>query len=155
MHSPPDSPRVLVPPPLLIGGALLGGLLNDGRLQSTPPFEPILLTCGVSLFVAGLSLVAISLGLFRVARTRPEPWQPASTLISTGLYRFTRNPMYLGMLLTYAGTAIALRSPTAGILLVPVFAIMDRIVVAREEAYLERRFGEAFIRYRSQVRRWL
>ncbi len=63
--------------------------------------------------------------------------------------------MYLGMLLTYAGIAIALRSPTAGILLVPVLAIMDRIVVAREEAYLERRFGESFIRYRSQVRRWL
>ena len=150
-----DSPRVFVPPPLIIGGSLLAGLAIDGRVQAMPAFETVSATIGSAAAAVGLGLVAVSLGRFRSARTRPEPWQPASALILSGLYRYTRNPMYLGMLLIYAGLAIALRSPTAGLLFIPVFAIMDRLVVAREEAYLERRFGLEFERYRARVRRWL
>lgn len=150
-----DSPRVFVPPPLIIGGSLLAGLAIDGRVQSMPVLETVSATAGSLMTALGLGLVAVSLGLFRSARTRPEPWQPASALIHSGLYRYTRNPMYLGMLLIYAGLATALRSPTAGLLLIPVFAIMDRLVVVREEAYLRRRFGAEFERYRATVRRWL
>lgn len=63
--------------------------------------------------------------------------------------------MYLGMLLTYAGAALALRSPAAGLLIIPVFVVVDRLVVAREEAYLLRKFGTDFEQYRARVRRWL
>jgi len=150
-----DSPRVFVPPPLIIGGSLLAGLAIDGRIQAMPAFETVSAITGSVLTAIGLGLIVVSLDLFRSARTRPEPWQPASSLIHSGLYRYTRNPMYLGMLLAYAGLALALRSPTAGLLLIPVFAIIDRLVVAREEAYLERRFGMEFERYRARVRRWL
>jgi protein-S-isoprenylcysteine O-methyltransferase Ste14 len=146
---------VFVPPPLIIGGSLLAGLAIDGRFQAAPVFETIPASIGGVLTAAGLGLIAVSLGLFRIARTRPEPWQPATSLIRSGVYRYTRNPMYLGMLLTHAGVAVGLRSPTAGLLLIPVFAIMDRLVVAREEAYLERRFGMAFERYSRSTRRWL
>lgn len=63
--------------------------------------------------------------------------------------------MYLGMLLTYAGVAIALQSLMAVLLLLPLFVVIDRFVVRREEAYLQRRFGEAYDKFRLEVRRWL
>ena len=151
----PDSPRIFVPPPLIVAVTLLVGLWFDGRLQSWPNTPPLLLIIGSGLTTAGFSLIGIALRLFRRARTRPEPWQPATELVQTGIYRFTRNPMYLGMLVTYAGVALMLQSPAAGLLLIPLGVVIDRFVIAREEAYLRDCFGRSYDVYRSKVRRWL
>ena len=82
-------------------------------------------------------------GLFLRNRTAIIPFKPATRLVTSGVYRWTRNPMYLGMALTYAGLAFLLNSLTALVLLLVVIAIVQRQVIAREEAYLERAFGNA------------
>ena len=150
-----ESPRIFVPPPLIILGTLLTGLWADGRLAFRSPFMLIPLAMGALVVCVGLGTIAAALGVFRKAETRPEPWKPAANLVLKGVYRFTRNPMYLGMLLTYAGFALAFRSVTAAALLLPLFVVIDRVVVAREEAYLTRRFGADYIKYKMEVRRWL
>ena len=104
---------------------------------------------------AGVALIAIALGLFARSKTRPEPWQPASSLVDRGLYRFTRNPMYLGMGLLVLGVALAFSSLAGALLALAALAIIDRAVVTREEAYLTRRFGADYIAYAKRVRRWL
>jgi protein-S-isoprenylcysteine O-methyltransferase Ste14 len=155
MVEPGDHPGVRVPPPLIILAALLAGLAVDGRLSGLPPAGPARIALASLAAAAGAVLVAAALGLFRRAGTNPEPWKPSSALVRGGIYRRSRNPMYLGMLLVYVAAAILFASPAAGLLLVPLFLVLDRLVVAREEAYLTRRFGEKYEEYRRSVRRWL
>ena len=146
-----DSPRIFLPPPLIFGALLALGLLLD----SDPlPLGPVSIG-GMVLAGGGVVLIGIALGLFRSSRTRPEPWQPASSLVDRGLYRFTRNPMYLGMAMLSLGIAIAFASLPGAFLALTALLIIDRAVVTREETYLKRRFGQDYIAYMARVRRWL
>ena len=146
-----DSPRIFLPPPLIFGALLALGLLLD----SDPlPLGPVSIG-GMVLAGGGVVLIGIALGLFRSSRTRPEPWQPASSLVDRGLYRFTRNPMYLGMAMLSLGIAMAFTSIPGAVLAAVSLIIVDRVVVTREEAYLKRRFGQDYIAYMASVRRWL
>ena len=144
-----------MPPPLLFAAALGAGFLIDGTPLGTRTAGHPSQWIGGAVALAGAVLVVATLGLFRRFRTRPEPWQPADALIATGLYRFSRNPMYLGMALLSAGIAILLESAAAAVLVAIVTVIIDRFVIEREEAYLARRFADAYAAYRQQVRRWL
>jgi protein-S-isoprenylcysteine O-methyltransferase Ste14 len=153
--SSPESPGVVVPPPLIVAMTLLSGLWFDGRLERWPTTPTVLVVGGAAVITAGLVLIGVALGLFRRAGTRPEPWQASSELVQAGVYRFTRNPMYLGMIAVYSGVALVLLSPTAGLLFLPLCLVLDRLVIAREEAYLSRRFGPSYDAYRKRVRRWL
>ena len=146
-----DNPRVVVPPPLIFGSLLAVGLLIERNL---PPNLPLALAAAV-LAGAGLVLIVAALGLFRRARTRPEPWRPSTALVASGVYQCTRNPMYLGMASVCLGTAALFASPPAALLTCVAALLIDRTVIAREEAYLDRRFGDEYRAYRSQVRRWL
>jgi protein-S-isoprenylcysteine O-methyltransferase Ste14 len=92
---------------------------------------------------------------FRRAGTHPQPWRPATALVVTGPYRFSRNPMYVGATLFYIGISFWVNSLWPLLLLPVVLVIMSRGVIAREEAYLERLFGDEYRSYRSRVRRWL
>lgn len=150
-----DSPGVRVPPPLLFAGAVAAGVLIDGDVPDWAHVTDPLQLAGISVGVAGLALIAISLGLFRRFRTRPEPWQPSSALITSGLYRRSRNPMYLGMAVTSAGIALYFESLAAALLLAGAVVLIDRFVIRREERYLVRRFGADYDVYRARVRRWL
>ncbi len=92
--------------------------------------------------------------------TEPHPHAdgavaPSSALVTSGPYRFTRNPMYLGMASLYAGIALAFGLLWSLALLLVVLVVIDRGVIAREERYLERRFGDEYRLYKQQVRRWL
>ena len=149
-----NGPGVFVPPPLIFAVAMAAGVLIDGDALAWRHAGRPAQVAGAALAVAGLVLIGGALGLFRRARTRPEPWRPASVLIASGLYRFTRNPMYLGMTLVSAGIAIFFESIAAAILLAVVVPIIDRFVIAREEAYLLRTFGQPYAAYRKTVRRW-
>ena len=146
-----DSPRVFLPPPLIFGGLLALGLLLDSDPLRFGPASIL----GIALGVGGVVLIALALGLFRSSETRPEPWQPASSLVNRGIYRFTRNPMYLGMAMLSLGIAMAFTSVPGVVLVAVALIIVDRVVVTREEAYLKRRFGQDYIAYMASVRRWL
>ena len=146
-----DNPRVFVPPPLIFGGLIVVGLLIDGE-RGVPGTMQL---SAVVLVLIGLALIALALGLFRISKTRAEPWQPTRALVARGIYRFTRNPMYLGMAIISLALALLFASVFAAILTLVATIIIDRAVIKREEAYLARRFGEDYAAYCRTVRRWL
>lgn len=146
-----DSPHVVVPPPLIFGGLLAAGLFIECESRAFGTRQIFALALGT----AGIGLIALAVGLFRTHKTRPEPWQPASVLVASGIYRLTRNPMYLGMAILSLAVALFFASLPAAALTLIAAIVVDRAVIAREEAYLMRRFGDDYAAYRRTVRRWL
>jgi len=104
---------------------------------------------------AGVALAASAIVLFRRAGTSPVPIQPTTALVAQGPYRFTRNPMYVGLAALYAGIALLVNSLWPLVLLPVVLVVIRWWVIAREEAYLERKFGDAYRAYTRRERRWL
>jgi protein-S-isoprenylcysteine O-methyltransferase Ste14 len=151
MMTSDDSPRVFLPPPLIFAGLLAIGLFLDRYPVSIAAVEIV----GYALASFGVGLIANAIGLFRSSKTRPEPWQPSSALVSRGVYRFTRNPMYLGMAMLSLGIALIFSSLVGSVMAVVAAVVIDRAVVTREEAYLKRRFGQDYLNYSRSVRRWL
>ena len=119
---------------------------------STPS---VLRYLGLALTFAGFLLGIGALIEFRKARTTLDPHGSAKQLVTSGIYRFTRNPIYLGFLLMVIG--LPLNSGLYwGIILAPFYIfMMDRLIIQHEEVYLERKFGNAYTGYTSRVRRWL
>ena len=110
---------------------------------------------GVGLMTLGVCIVLVAAGLFRLRKTTLNPFGEPATVVQDGIYRFSRNPMYLGMLLTLAGFGIRLGNLPA-LLFAPLFAvIMARGHIVREEQMLDARFGEAYRAYCKRVRRWI
>ena len=156
MKIDPDSAQVRFPPPFVFLGFLLIGF-GAGRwialrtIGIEPPWGWI---AGAILFVAGLATGLPAMQLFKRAGTPPPPWQPTTEIVTGGIYERTRNPMYIGMGLLYAGLAIGLDGPIALLLLPVVMLIIRYGVIAREERYLEAKFGEDYRSYKARVRRW-
>ena len=150
-----DSPGVIVPPPFLFLIAIAGGVLVDGNVWTAHHMVHASQWTGAPIGLVGVALIVLTLALFRRFRTRPEPWEPDSALIEAGPYRVSRNPMYLGMALTSTGIALFFESIVALLLIAVVVVLIDRFVIAREEAYLQRRFGAEYEAYRRKARRWL
>lgn len=146
-----DNPRVLIPPPLMFAALVGMGLFIDGG----PPADSVLVIVAGSIGAVGLAFIVAALDLFFRSNTRPEPWRPASQLVSTGPYRLTRNPMYLGLTLIGLALALALTSVAAALLALLAAFIVDQFVIKREEAYLRRRFGDDYERYCGRVGRWI
>ena len=146
MASDGDTPGVIAPPPLLFLGALATGLALDFGLLRVPTGLPrsLRLGAGAAFAVLAAALLAAALGRFRRAGTAVEPWRPSTALVTDGVYRLTRNPIYLAM-----------DSVVAVALLPPLLALVQFGVVSREERCLERRFGDEYRRYRASVRRWM
>ena len=151
------TPGVIAPPPLLFLGALAAAAAIDFcwlRVSTGLPGS-LRLGAGALLAAAAGALCIAALGRFRRAGTAVEPWRPSTALVTDGVYRFTRNPIYLAMALLYAGLALVLDSVVALVLLPPLLALVQVGVVSREERYLESRFGDVYRRYRASVRRWV
>lgn len=150
-----DRPNVVALPPLIYLGFLVLGILADFVWPTSIASLPVRLVVGGLLFAVGLVLAASAVRRFARAGTAVEVYRPATALVSEGPYRFSRNPIYLGMTLGYAGLAVIANSLWALALLLPVLAVIRYGVIAREEEYLERKFGENYRRYKSAVRRWV
>lgn len=151
-------PFLRVPPPLVFVLSFLAGaglqslvplhapsaaLLRDGRIV------------GIALIGCGVLLALSCVGLFLLSRTTVIPWSTASTLVTRGPYRLTRNPMYLSLVLAYTGVALALFDPWPLVLLPLPVLLMHTIVIPFEEARMREAFGEAYDLYCAKVRRWL
>lgn len=147
-----DAAAVRFPPPLIFLGFLLLGPLLD-RLMDLPPW-PMPWWIGAIVAAAGVALVATAIGAFRGAGEDPRPWTVTGGVIDSGLYAWSRNPMYLGMAITELGLSIAIGSALGVLLTFVAVAVVGATVIAREEEYLEAKFGGAYRRYRERVRRW-
>ncbi len=147
---------VIARPPLLFLAALLLGFVSDRLLRfPVPGIDPVHWIVAGSLIVIGLALAAAGIRNFSRARTPVPTNQPTRALVTTGIHAWTRNPIYVGMFLMYGGIGMAMRSPSILILALPLAIAMRYGVVAREEAYLERHFGDAYRDYKARVRRWV
>ena len=146
-----------VPPPIVgaIAAALMLGVawVAPALTLSLPWRLPI----AVVIAVAGLALGLVAVGHFRRARTTVDPLNPgkASALVAGGIYRFTRNPMYLGMATLLLAWAVYLSNVAALAGLALFVAYMNRFQIEPEERALKARFGEEFEAYCRRVRRWL
>ena len=147
----PDHAGVRVPPPLIYLAVFLVAL----GLQRVLPPKMIGFGAGPIILAAGIALAAGSVGLFRRAGTSLIPIKPTTALIINGPYHFTRNPMYLSLLSVYVGAALMMRTLWALLLLPLVIAAVHYLVIRKEEQYLQRKFGEAFLSYKASVRRWI
>jgi protein-S-isoprenylcysteine O-methyltransferase Ste14 len=149
---------VITRPPFLYLGCLLAGLALDHLLPlpiALPDAPVIRWAAGGGLILAGVAIVAACARNFSRAATPVPSNQPVRALVTTGLHGWSRNPIYIGMFLLYVGIGLAARSAWVLVLTLPLAVTIRYGVVAREEAYLERRFGDAYRDYKARVRRWL
>jgi protein-S-isoprenylcysteine O-methyltransferase Ste14 len=145
-------------PPFLYLACLVLGFALDRLLPlplSNAEATLICSTAGGALMLIGVAIIAAGARNFSRAGTPVASSQPVRALVTTGIHGRSRNPIYVGMLLLYAGIGTAARSPWVLILVLPLILILRYGVMAREEAYLERRFGDAYRDYKARVRRWL
>jgi protein-S-isoprenylcysteine O-methyltransferase Ste14 len=150
-----DKAGVAAPPPLIYLGLLVFGLLLGRRFPI--PFLPrrIARSLGWPLLGGGVLLLGWFEWTMRRAGTPTNPYKPVSHIVTEGPFRYTRNPAYLSMAMIYTGIA-SLANALWILLLLPVALLaIRRGVIEREERYLERRFGEEYLRYKAQVRRWI
>jgi len=147
-----DIAGVLAPPPVIYAGALLAGFGLEALLPSPRLSGEVAWPVGVALAGAGALLRGSFVSAFRRARTPVDVRSPTTSLVITGPYRISRNPGYLGLALVYGGIAALARAPWAYVTLVPALAVVDRMVIAREERDPQHRFGEAYLRYKARTR---
>ena len=155
--SRPDHAGVVIPPPLIFLVPLLVGILLDRRSPWPIRIEsgPALVAAGVLAILAALSLALSAVATFRRQGTTVLPMRrPTRTIVDDGPYRFTRNPMYVGMALAYVGGALLLNSVWPLLLLPAPLLTVDRYVIPREERYLRAKFGDEYSAYTRKVRRW-
>jgi len=156
MSDTADTANVIVRPPIAWALAALVGLTLQWVVSL--PFMPASVPAGWIggiVFVLALALFAWAIATMTRAGSNVPTNLPTTTIVETGPYRFTRNPIYLGMFLGLVGLAIAFDSLWLLVMLVPFTLAIRYGVVAREEAYLERKFGDAYRQYRARVRRWV
>ena len=152
---PPDVAGVVARPPLVYLTSILVGtglhLVWPIRVFPDAAGLPV----GGGLLLVGLALFTLATRQFLAADTPLPTNQPTRAIVAKGPYRFTRNPIYLSMTLVHLGIALWVNDAwLLGTLAVTLF-IMSWGVIAREEHYLARRFGDEYLRYRSSVRRWI
>lgn len=148
---------VRIPPPLVYLGAVLLGVLLHAFVLALPLRLPLGARVGVTaaaaLLALGLMLAAVT--SFRRTGQDPKPWKSTPEIVSTGVYRLTRNPMYVGMALLQLGIGIGLANGWIIALVPLVLVLIHATAIRHEEAYLERKFGEDYLRYKKAVRRWI
>jgi protein-S-isoprenylcysteine O-methyltransferase Ste14 len=152
-----DVAGVIALPPLIF----LGFLVAATVLEAIVPL-PFLAAHALARYLASAALAAggfVMIGMgtrrFVAAGTNIPPNLPTTALVVDGIYGWTRNPLYLGTTLVYLGLSVAAGSLWAIVLVMPLLWMINVGVVAREERYLERKFGDAYHAYRTRVRRWV
>jgi protein-S-isoprenylcysteine O-methyltransferase Ste14 len=150
-----DHPGVPIAPPLLFVLAILASLAVEWLAPTSFVHAAFRWILGVLIFVAGIALTIGGFMTQKRAGTDPIPLNPTTRIVAHGLYRFSRNPMYIGFAMCTLALAILVDSGWM-LLAVPIgFVLIDRIVITREERYLERKFGEEYLTYKRRVRRWI
>jgi protein-S-isoprenylcysteine O-methyltransferase Ste14 len=156
MQSKHGGANVKVAPPLVFVGMLLVGVLLGFLFPVGEDLNRVLWRTVGAVFVgAGVFLIAWAVSFFRRTQQRPEPWLPTPSMIFEGPYRFTRNPMYVGMTFMQIGIGFALMNLWVSALAFVALALVHRIAVLPEESYLTEKFGRSYTQFTQRVRRYL
>jgi protein-S-isoprenylcysteine O-methyltransferase Ste14 len=158
--TPPADPgaRVFLPPPLLYAAAMGFGWWLQRKFPRPIAglrFEAAAGVVGWAIVFAGVGLALWAAATFRRAGTSPVPFRPVHAFVLTGPYRFMRNPMYTGLSVVTAGVSLTTNTWWIAAFLIPVVLVIRFYVIAKEERYLEGKFGDSYRAYVARVRRWL
>ncbi len=146
-----------IPPPLV---AIVIGLAMFGASSIVPALSFVLpesVVVAIFLGLLGVSVALAGVVTFRRQHTTLNPTTPeaASSVVSIGVYRYTRNPMYLGLFLILAGLAVYFSNAGSIALLAAYIAYMNQFQIKPEERALQAKFGPAYVKYKTRVRRWI
>ena len=149
-----EQKRKIVPPIYLLLTLLVMGALHFGA-PIARIIDPALSYSGVALIILGITITAIAAHAFARAGTPIIPFEPSTALVAGGLYRVTRNPMYLGLVVILLGAGV-LFGTVSPFLTIPVFVwIIQKMFIEAEERFLEEIFGAQYLAYKGKVPRWL
>ena len=153
----PDVPGVIALPPLIFLGFLAAAAVLEAIMPLPVPVAHSLAhyVSGAVLAAGGFVMITMGTRRFVAAGTNVPPTLPTTALVVDGIYRRTRNPLYLGLTLVYLGVGVSAGSLWAIGLVVPLLWVINVGVVKPEERYLERKFGDAYRAYKARVRRWI
>ncbi|NIM61593.1 MAG: isoprenylcysteine carboxylmethyltransferase family protein [Acidobacteria bacterium] len=147
-------PRKILPPVYFLLALIVMGALHRYVPVAVLVASPYRYG-GVALIVLGLGVTIAAAGLFFKLGTPLRPFEESTLVVTTGMFRFTRNPMYLGMVLVLVGTAVMLGTLVAFLPVPPFVAIIRLRFIRNEERFMEDLFGEEYLAYKRKVRRWI
>lgn len=150
-----DNPGVIAPPPLIFAIPLIAGVLVGRAFPFQVMPRAFALIVGGALALSAVVLIFWAVLSFRQAATPMVPYKPTAAIIASGPFALTRNPVYLAMALLYVGITLLVNTVWPLLLLPLVLLTVQRGVIEREERYLEQKFGDEYMSYKSRVRRWL
>jgi protein-S-isoprenylcysteine O-methyltransferase Ste14 len=150
-----DSPGVRIPPPVLYIAAFLVGLTLQGRFPLPFLARPVALSLGGVIAAFGALCIATSIPAMLHGHGTLNTAGPSAALVMSGPYRYSRNPMYLGLALLFIGLAVIFAVVWALLFVIPLILYTQARVIMPEERYLQRAFGDDYRVYSSHVRRWL
>ncbi len=151
-----DAADVRIPPPLVYLVAVVLGIALDWLWEfGFAPGSSLPIALGAAAICAGVAILLSAFSVFRRTDQHPDPRKPTPVIARDGPYRFTRNPMYLGLSLLQAGIGLALGNAWILVLLVPVVIVIHNGAILPEERYLEEKFGDEYTSFKASVRRWI
>ena len=151
----PDTAGVVIFPPILFSGTLAAALLLSYLLPASVVPVQVALWSGAALFVVAFAMLRLAAQALRNHKTSINPKGATTTLVKTGIYRYTRNPIYLSFTLIYIAVLVMAHAWWGLLLLIPLLVVVQKGIIEREEQYLSRKFGEEYQNYQRNVRRWL
>jgi protein-S-isoprenylcysteine O-methyltransferase Ste14 len=151
----PDKANVIALPPLIYATAFVVGWLIYLAFPVPVLPDKLARVIGGLLGLASFPIAITALYALRRAQTTFDTMKPTTAIVTEGPYRYSRNPLYVSLTLLYLGVALLINVLWIVLLVVPILVVMQRGVIGREEAYLERKFGEEYLNYKARVRRWV
>jgi len=152
-----DRPLLVASPPVIFFACLIAGGLLHALFRSTLGSFPDALRpgCGIILLSLAGIIAASAFWVLHQHRTPFNPYKPTARIARNGIYRFSRNPMYLSLVLVLAALALLVNASSFILTTILFVAIISRGVIQPEEQYLEEKFGDVYREYKARVRRWL
>ncbi len=148
-------PGLKFPPPLLVLGIIGCTYLVDSALRLPIVSGDELWLAGIAIIVLAFLFVVVALLHFHKAKTQVEPWRPTTSIIQQGVFRYSRNPIYLAFCIATIGIGLVSNSWWIVMSTLPLACLLQQLVIRREEDYLENKFGDEYLDYKRRVRRWL
>ena len=146
---------IFIPPPLYYIAGLAGGMAVNSLVAVPLGGRPATWVAGAVVAAVGLALSFTGIAAVIRHRTTIVPHHPVATLLTSGAYRLSRNPMYTGLAIAYLGLALLFGSWWPLVIWPLVIVVVRQLVIGPEEEYLTQRFGQTYTDYQSRVRRWL
>jgi len=158
-EKPADNANVIALPPFIFLGFFIVGFILHYCfklfLVESPRLDSILNIIGIALIIVSLIIPVLAFKALEKSKTTHKVSKPTTAIVSDGIFKYTRNPIYLSGFILFIGISFITNSLIILILIIPLFFIIREGVVKREEKYLEWKFGEEYLDYKKQVRRWI